>query len=64
MQLLTIIEVSRLLGVNEKAARAICKTLPSITVGKRPRYSIDAVSAYLAQLEQPPVNPQCPERRA
>ncbi|SPE39099.1 Excisionase family DNA binding domain-containing protein [Candidatus Sulfopaludibacter sp. SbA3] len=46
MQLLTLAECARRLGVSEKTARQIAKALPAVRVGKRYRYPADAVAAF------------------
>lgn len=44
--LLTLSEVARRLGVGEKAAREIAKSLPRVRVGKRDRFPESAVIAF------------------
>jgi excisionase family DNA binding protein len=46
MTLLTLAEVARRLGVSEKTASVIAKSLPAVRVGKRNRYPADAVAEF------------------
>ena len=44
--LLTLSGMARYLGISEKTARQVAKDLPSVRVGKRVRYPIDAVNSF------------------
>jgi len=46
MELLTLAELARRLGLSEKTARAVARELPAVRVGKRYRYPEDAVAAF------------------
>lgn len=45
--LLTMADIARRLGVSQKIAREIAQTLPGIKVGRRIRYSEEAVTAFV-----------------
>jgi len=44
--LLTLAETARRLGVSEKIAREIVRTLPSVRIRKRLRYPAEAVAEF------------------
>jgi RNA polymerase sigma factor (sigma-70 family) len=49
MQLLTLAEVARRLGLSEKTAREVAKQFPTVKVGKRIRYREDALAEFIAR---------------
>jgi len=47
--LLTIAEISRRLGISEKAGRELVQHLPAVRVGKRNRYKESALQDFIAR---------------
>jgi excisionase family DNA binding protein len=47
MQLLTLAEVARRLGVCDKTARKVVQQLPTVRVGKRVRYRSDVLENFV-----------------
>lgn len=51
--LLTLAEVARRLGVSAPTARKIARQIPSVRVGERLRYSVEALAEYAKTGDRP-----------